>query len=209
MTVIEGSTMAKRPGRPKKVTLPLAGRIHNAARAIRSERVDPSTLRRITEQAVRQAADPRLGTPLGQLYMRGILSPVQWAGGEHYARLVGQLFRIRGLRLPDGPGSPSFEIGYRTTGLDVFDDPDLSADERDALAILLADLERKIGRVDVLVAGGEYARLVEVHSPGMRRLSILRRVAVEQHYPSHWEIEGLRFALDVAAAQFGVAEARK
>lgn len=209
MSLPQVTTMTKRPGRPKRVTLPVTGRVNTAAKAMRSERVDPASLRRITDLAARQAADPRLGTPLGQLYMRGLISPTQWAGGETYARLVGQLFRIKGLKLPDGPGSPSFEIGYRSQGLDAFEDPSLTDHEREQLNHLLIDLNRKIERVEIIIAGGEHARFVEVHSPGVRRLTILRRVAVEQHHPSYWEIESLKWSLDVAAAQLGVAEQKK
>lgn len=77
---------------------------------LKPELASPTLVRRIIDQARRDASNPLLGSELGRLRLTGVLDDRQVAAGQRFGELVGQYDRIKGI--PNRvPKSPAWERG--------------------------------------------------------------------------------------------------
>lgn len=106
---VEGESMGKRRGRPSK-----PGPRHPGGKLVQQKKptiepVAPALWQRIAADAKRKAADERLGSELGRLYLHGELNSPQVSAGFRLGEIYGRYERYKGKRR--STVSPSYESG--------------------------------------------------------------------------------------------------
>ena len=144
---------------------PPSVRNYETARASKHDNSRPAQIKRAVDKLMRDAEEPNLGSSLGRMLVRGQITPVQFAGGEAYAKLRGRFDRATEVprRMAQSPSygdarsscshefltekayaalverhnSLIFSLGYRFTILDrvCVDDSYIAEDERKAFLL--------------------------------------------------------------------------
>lgn len=163
-------------------------------RKVQADAIAPALWQRIKTEAMRAAADPRLGTELGRLSLHGEITSAQASAGFRVAHIYGRFERFKGWRR--STRSPSYETGF---GGDAEIAEELLGHE------IQADLEERIRE-----AADAFNRLQEeipVYPPGARAL--LEALCVEDRAVGPAHLDDIRAMLDRLAGYFGIVAAPK
>lgn len=89
--------------------------------------MSPATIRRIMTEAKRGAANPRLGSQLGRLYLHGQITEIEFRAGVRFAELRRRWRFIQGIRQP---GAQSAKLG-QVIGMP----PDVDSERAEAVSL--------------------------------------------------------------------------
>jgi len=109
--------------------------------------ISPTTVQRIMTEAKRGAADPRLGSQIGRLYLGGQITEPQFRAGTRFAELRRRWRSVQGIRQPS---AQSAKIGQVLSGSSEVDD-------NVAMALSAADASARAAIVDTPGVDGRRA----------------------------------------------------
>lgn len=173
------------------------------------EVASPAMVRRIINEARRGAADPALGSVIGQLRLRDLIDTRQMSAGLRYAELCADYDRMKGIPRRSA-ASPSYQAGLRRTGGN-------DAEDEGIVAELLRnggdvrELAKKNARLRALV------RIVTAHEAAQKALlecgqpvwRLVREVAIYDRTIDAWHRPQLIRGLDALMAHFDLTGFRK
>lgn len=159
------------------------GRRYPSGDLVQIPDIAPTKLSRIVRLAMIRAVDPNLGTCVGWLRLRGMLSSAQMSAALKWASLIGQHDRIQGMPRRSVK-SPSYELGFRGQGQDIPDDAEY-------VEILK---EKYRGAVQALLARDYSGRLE----------ALVTDVVLDNRSPAYWERNKLENGLTILAHYFSI-----
>jgi len=144
--------------------------------------IAPAKLSRIVRAAKIKAVDPNLGTWVGWLRLRGILTNLQMAAALRWAALVGQYDRVQGMPRRSAK-SPSYELGFGGNGQD-----NRPEDVEFVKAVKL-----------------EYCGAIKaMHDIDYRIAPLVTEVCLDNRSPAYWEHKQLLAGLNLLALYFAI-----